>query len=218
MKTLFLYIAFYFSPKPMGEQASIIIIMKEVALNAQNLFGIHLSTAQLQDLSHYQDMLLDWNTRFNLTAIDEPAKVRTKHFLDSLSCLLVMRDRPPKRLIDIGTGAGFPGLPIKIAFPLTQLTLVESVGKKADFCRHVVEELNLQRVEVLTVRAEEVGRLPDHREQYDWSIARAVAAMPVLVEYLLPLVKDRRQRFGHEGRKCTLRNTHSLARHLFAGR
>lgn len=160
-----------------------------MAQTAQKLFGVQLSQPQLQELSQYEEMLLEWNTRFNLTAIDEVEKVRTKHFLDSLSCLPLMNLRPGNRIIDIGTGAGFPGLPIKIACPKVQLTLVESVGKKADFCRHVVNTLKLECVDVLTIRAEEVGRITEHREKYDWALARAVALMPILAEYLLPLVK-----------------------------
>lgn len=140
-------------------------------------------------MQQYESELLDWNTRFNLTAIDDPEKVRIKHFLDSLTCLLAMRDTEIDRVIDVGTGAGFPGLPLKIACPSIQLTLVESVGKKADFCRHVVKKLNLEGVEVLQERAEVIGQISRHREQYNWAIARAVAVLPVLAEYLLPLVR-----------------------------
>jgi len=163
--------------------------MRELAEQAQSLFGVRLGPAQLAALERYERELLEWNSRFNLTAIHEPEKIRTKHFLDSLSCLLVMRDTPVDRVIDVGTGAGFPGLPLKIACPNMRLTLVESVGKKADFCRHVVETLKLENVEVLTTRAELLGQARAHREQYDWALARAVAVMPVLAEYLLPLVR-----------------------------
>jgi 16S rRNA (guanine527-N7)-methyltransferase len=96
---------------------------------------------------------------------------------------------PPNRLIDVGTGAGFPGIPLKIIYPNMRLTLVESVGKKAMFCQHVVRVLGLEHVEVIQARAEEVGQDPEHREQYDWAVARAVAKLPVLSEYLIPLVR-----------------------------
>jgi 16S rRNA (guanine527-N7)-methyltransferase len=163
--------------------------MKELAQYAQQKLGIHLTRSQLAALSLYERELLDWNARFNLTAIRDPQEIHIKHFLDSLTCLLIMRDRPVGRLIDVGTGAGFPGIPIKIIYPKMQLTLVESVGKKAAFCRHVVKMLDLPGVEVAQERAETLGQDATYREQYDWAVARAVAILPVLVEYLLPLVK-----------------------------
>ena len=124
-----------------------------------------------------------------MTAIRDGEGIRSKHFLDSLTCMLVWRDRPPERLIDIGTGAGFPGIPLKIIMPRLQLTLVESVGKKLEFCRHMVEVLGLENVTCLQARAEELGLAREHREKYDWAVARAVANLPVLAEYLLPLVR-----------------------------
>ncbi len=151
--------------------------------------GLNLSAQQLNAFGIYEAELLSWNEKFNLTAIRDLDGVRVKHFLDSLTCLEELRVTPPTRLIDIGTGAGFPGIPLKLIFPNMQLTLVESVGKKAGFCSHIVEKLGLSHVEVLTLRAEEVGQLAKHREKYDWAVARAVAALPILLEYLLPLVK-----------------------------
>jgi 16S rRNA (guanine527-N7)-methyltransferase len=163
--------------------------MEKFALDVLALTGLHLTTRQLAAFASYERELLAWNEKFNLTAIREVEGVRTKHFLDSLSCLLVMGGASPARLVDIGTGAGFPGIPLKLVFPAMQLTLVDSVGKKTEFCRHMVEVLELDRVEVLTARAEELGLQKSHRESYDWGIGRAVAALPVLVEYLLPLLK-----------------------------
>lgn len=151
--------------------------------------GLRLSRSQLSALALYEKELIDWNANSNLTAIRDREEIRTKHFLDSFTCWLALRENPPARLIDVGTGAGFPGIVLKIALPALQLTLVESVGKKADFCRHIVQELNLDNVLVLQERAEIIGQQPAHREQYDWAVARAVAAMPVLAEYLLPLVR-----------------------------
>jgi 16S rRNA (guanine527-N7)-methyltransferase len=163
--------------------------MHELTQHTRRLLGLQLSRLQLSALTLYERELLDWNTHFNLTAIRDPQEIHIKHFLDSLTCLLVLRDSPPERLIDIGTGAGFPGIPLKIVYPKMQLTLVESVGKKAQFCRHVVRILDLRGVEVVQTRAEALGQDPAYREQYDCAVARAVAVLPVLSEYLLPLVR-----------------------------
>lgn len=152
-------------------------------------FGVTLNERQLQQFSDYQKMLLAWNERFNLTRIVEPREVIVRHFLDSLSCVQLTGDLNDRRLIDVGSGAGFPGVPLKIAFPTMQLTLVESVSKKADFLRALCAELDLSPIEVIDERAETAGRQPQHRELYDWAVARAVAQLPTLLEYLLPLVK-----------------------------
>jgi len=161
--------------------------MNNLARLAKMMIGVSLSTEQLNILKKYEKELLEWNSLYNLTAIQEPEKIRIKHFLDSLTCLIVMREKPSERLIDVGTGAGFPGIPLKIACPQLQLTLVESVGKKANFCRHIVKSLALDNVEVVQERAETIGKLPKYREKFDWVVARAVASLPTLVEYLLPL-------------------------------
>ena len=153
------------------------------------MVGLRLSVAQVTAMERFERELLDWNTRFNLTAVRDSNGVQVKHFLDSLTCLLALRDSSVNRVIDVGTGAGFPGLPLKIACPAMQLTLVESVGKKADFCRHVTKTLALDGVDVVQERVEVLGQQPAYREQYDWALARAVAAMPVLAEFLLPLVR-----------------------------
>jgi 16S rRNA (guanine527-N7)-methyltransferase len=135
--------------------------------------------------------LVDWNQRFNLTAITDREGVLVRHFLDSLSCLKAL---PGAQLaagawvIDVGTGAGFPGLPLKIVCPGMRLTLLEATRKKVTFLHHVVRVLDLQ-VQVIHGRAEQLGHNPAHREQYDWALARAVAEMPTLAEYLLPLVR-----------------------------
>lgn len=163
--------------------------MEKLARDAHLLFGITLSAKQVAQFGAYERELLEWNQKFNLTAIRDVEGIRAKHFLDSMSCSLAWREAPPRRLVDVGTGAGFPGIVLKILYPGMRLTLVESVGKKANFCRHIVQTLGLDGVEVLTARAEDVGRNPKHREKYDWAAARAVANLPVLAEYLLPLVR-----------------------------
>ena len=163
--------------------------METLARDALALFNVHLSGRQVMALLTYEKELLEWNQKFNLTAIRDAESIRTKHFLDSFSCVLAWKASPPNQLIDVGTGAGFPGIPIKILYPNLKLTLVESVGKKAMFCQHIVRVLGLEHVEVIRARAEDLGQDPGHREKYDWAIARAVANLKVLSEYLIPLVK-----------------------------
>jgi 16S rRNA (guanine527-N7)-methyltransferase len=163
--------------------------MDQLIHAAGELFGIHLTGRQAIALVTFERELLAWNGKFNLTAIRDPQGIRTKHFLDSFSCVLAWNGLPPRSLIDVGTGAGFPGIPLKILYPAMRLTLVESVGKKAEFCRHVASTLKLEAVEILHARAEDVGQMSVHREKYEWAVARAVANLPVLVEYLLPLVQ-----------------------------
>ncbi|MDO9121959.1 MAG: 16S rRNA (guanine(527)-N(7))-methyltransferase RsmG [Anaerolineaceae bacterium] len=156
---------------------------------SQKYSGTPLTEQQQKAFELYETELMSWNEKFNLTAIRDAEGIRIKHFLDSLTCLQVMKPLRNERIIDVGTGAGFPGIPLKIIYPGLKLTLVESVGKKAGFCKHIIETLHLGNVDVLTLRAEEVGRLPNHRAQYDWAIARAVASLPILAEYLVPLLK-----------------------------
>jgi 16S rRNA (guanine527-N7)-methyltransferase len=163
--------------------------MKRLAHQAYHLLGIQLNAAQLNALTLYERELIAWNQRMNLTAIHEPEQIQVKHFLDSLTCMCALNETSMDRIIDVGTGAGFPGLPLKILNPSIELTLIESVGKKADFCRHIIRVLGLEGVKVIQERAEVIGQKPSYRQQYDWAIARAVAIMPVLVEYLLPLVR-----------------------------
>lgn len=158
-------------------------------IESQKYTGTPLTEQQQKAFDIFESELMSWNEKFNLTAIRDAEGIRIKHFLDSLTCLSVMKPLHNQRIIDVGTGAGFPGIPLKIIHPDLKLTLVESVGKKAGFCRHIVEVLHLTNVEVLTLRAEEVGRLPNHRAQYDWALARAVAGLPILSEYLVPLLK-----------------------------
>lgn len=157
--------------------------------SAEQLFGVSLSDDQREKFQIYEKLLLEWNAKINLTAVRDVEGIRLKHFLDSLSCVPVLGDMNGKSLIDIGTGAGFPGIPLRIFYSDMDLTLVDSVGKKVDFCRLVCDTLHLKGVTVLKDRSEELGVNKAAREKFDAATARAVAVMPVLCEYLLPLVK-----------------------------
>lgn len=160
--------------------------LQEYALSALKL---HLSADQINTFTAYENELMNWNEKMNLTAIRSHDEIIFKHFIDSLSCLEVMHMPTPGKVIDVGTGAGFPGLVLKIALPSIRLVLVESIGKKAAFCQHIAKTLHLEHVTVIQARAEEVGADTQYREKFDWAIARAVASMPVLAEYLLPLTR-----------------------------
>jgi 16S rRNA (guanine527-N7)-methyltransferase len=166
--------------------------MNRLIVAARQILNLDLTPTQLAAFQCYAAELAEWNEKFNLTAIKNPAEVEVKHFADSLSCLLALRQAPGLKrpsLIDVGTGAGFPGLPLKIVCPELKLTLVESVGKKVKFLEHVIARLDLKEVVVVQARAEELGQTPAHREKYDWAVARAVAELRTLLEYLLPLAK-----------------------------
>jgi 16S rRNA (guanine527-N7)-methyltransferase len=153
-------------------------------------WGVTLTPQQVEAFGLYYRELVAWNERVNLTSVTDYEAVQVKHFLDSLSCLQILDTlAPDARCIDIGAGAGFPGLPLKMVRPSMRLTLLESVGKKVGFLEHMVKVLRLKDVGVVQGRAEELGRHPDYREVFDVALARAVAQMAVLVEYALPLVR-----------------------------
>jgi len=165
--------------------------MERLIRGAQEL-GIALTRGHLSLFQTYYEELVEWNRRFNLTAITDYEAVQVRHFLDSISCLVALPQaclRAGAQVVDVGTGAGFPGVPIKIICPGVSLTLVEATRKKVAFLEHLVARLQLRGVEVIHARAEELGRQVGHRERYDLALARAVAEMPTLAEYLLPLVR-----------------------------
>ena len=151
--------------------------------------GLELDETALSRLETYHDMLLDWNTRMDLTSVSAD-RMAARHFLDSLLPLKASGLIPEEgRLIDVGTGAGFPGLPLAIARPSLQVTLLEAQGKRCQFLQAVCQALGLENVTIINDRAENLGRAEGHREGYDRAVARAVAALPVLAEYLLPFVR-----------------------------
>jgi 16S rRNA (guanine527-N7)-methyltransferase len=153
-------------------------------------WGLTLTRQDVQAFGLYYKQLVHWNERVNLTSIVDYEGVQVKHFLDSLSCLQVLDAlSPDAKCIDIGAGAGFPGLPLKIARPPMRLTLLESVRKKVAFLEQVVDELGLRGVEVVRERAEDLGRQPTHRERHDVAVSRAVGHLATLVEYGLPLLR-----------------------------
>ncbi len=158
--------------------------------------GLSLSAGQLAQFELYYRELAEWNGRMNLTSVIDYGDVQVKHFLDSLTVLPALGGRQwpdgsestPLRVVDVGAGAGFPGIPLKLVRPEIHLALMESTGKKANFLRHMVETLELAEVEVHTGRAEELARQEDHRGGYDLALARALARLPALLEYCLPFV------------------------------
>ena len=156
--------------------------------NAKQVLGFDLTSQQIRVFQVYAATLLEWNQKINLTAITDMEQIETKHFLDSLTTIPILKEFSAKDLIDIGTGAGFPGIPIKILLPEVNVTLVESIGKKVDFCREVIAKLDLHGIQAIQGRAEELGQKPDYRERFDVGIARAVAQLDILAEYLLPLL------------------------------
>lgn len=157
---------------------------------------ISLSDKQMEQFLTYYEMLVETNKVMNLTAITEFDEVVEKHFLDSLSLVQVFRldardDLPEKwKIIDLGTGAGFPGIPIKIAFPQVELVLADSLNKRIKFLQTVTEELGLSQVKAVHGRAEELARNKEYREQFDLCVSRAVANLSSLSEYCIPFVKE----------------------------
>lgn len=164
--------------------------MEILAQGAREL-GIDLTPHQLDQFEVYYRELADWNQRMNLTAIIQYPEVQVKHFLDSLTvCLAVPGGLAPHtRIMDVGAGGGFPGLPLKLAFPDIYLAMLDSVGKKTSFLRHLVATLALSGVEIYTDRAEDLGRRPELRESFDLVVSRGVARLPSLLEYTLPFCR-----------------------------
>lgn len=151
--------------------------------------GIELSEGQLDQFETYFKELVIWNEKMNLTGITERDQVYLKHFYDSLSLAFYKDMSTVGKLIDVGSGAGFPGIPLKIVFPHLQLTIVDSLNKRISFLQHIVDSIQLTDVNLIHGRAEDVARLPGHRDSYDLATARAVARMAVLNEFCLPFVK-----------------------------
>jgi 16S rRNA (guanine527-N7)-methyltransferase len=165
--------------------------MEKLAQGAREL-DLDLTIQQVDQFEAYYQELANWNQRMNLTSIVQYEEVQIKHFLDSLTLCGALSGRPApgSRVMDVGAGAGFPGLPLKLAFPDLGLTLVESTVKKTAFLRHLVDMLGLSDVEIYAGRAEEAGHSPELRESFDLVLARGVAKLPALLEYTLPFCRQ----------------------------
>lgn len=164
--------------------------------------GIELTKSQLQQFITYYEMLVEKNKVMNLTAITEFDEVMEKHFADSLSLVRVINLHEPISVMDMGTGAGFPGIPLKIAFPELKVTLADSLNKRVLFLKEVIQSLGLQEIEAIHGRAEDMARMKDYRESYDLCVSRAVANLSTLAEYCLPFVKIGGKFISYKAGEC----------------
>ena len=151
--------------------------------------GIELTKEQLNQLQIYFEVLMQWNEKINLTSLKDPEEIAVKHFLDSLMILKYVKFPAGSSLMDVGTGAGFPGLVLKIIRPDLKVSLLDSLGKRLKFLKEMVDILNIRDAKILHFRAEIAGKMPLYREQFDFVVARAVAPMFQLLEYCIPFVK-----------------------------
>ena len=160
---------------------------KRIMIENLKEINIYLSDFQLEQFYNYMNILIEWNKFMNLTGITDPKEIIIKHFIDSLTVL----DKIDKNntIIDVGTGAGFPGIPIKIASPDTEVVLLDSLNKRVNFLNEVIKKLQLKGIKTVHGRAEDYGRDKNYREKYDVAIARAVAPLNILLEYLMPFVR-----------------------------
>ncbi len=163
--------------------------MKELLYQKAKEIGIELDSHQLDQFEHYYHILIETNKVMNLTAITDEEEVIDKHFIDSLSVVRCMDLEKAECLIDVGTGAGFPGIPLKIVFPHLKVTLLDSLNKRVNFLNQVINKLMFDKINAVHARAEDAARDRTMREAYDLCVSRAVADLSVLCEYCLPFVK-----------------------------
>lgn len=162
-------------------------IFSEELENAAKQIEIELTKKQIEKFYNYMNLLLEWNEKINLTAIIEPREVILKHFVDSLTIAKYIKEN--EKLIDVGTGAGFPGIPLSIVKENTDIVLLDSLNKRINFLEEIKQNLKLKNITTIHGRAEEFGKNKKEREIYDIATSRAVAPLNILLEYLLPLVK-----------------------------
>lgn len=172
--------------------------IQEALTTEAKQIGVKITNEQVAMFLRYMEMLLDWNQKVNLTAITDPDEIVVKHFIDSISLLSFATLKENSSMIDVGCGAGFPSLPIKILRPDIKLTLLDGSKKRLNFLDEVASELNLE-VTTLHKRAEEAGRDKEYRESFDYAVSRAVANMNVLSEYSIPLIKMKGHFFAFKG-------------------
>lgn len=162
---------------------------KELLKKGLSNFNIDADDKMVDDFSKYRDILIEWNQKMNLTGIEDEKEVFIKHFLDSVSATTKGYISKDASIIDVGTGAGFPGIPLKICYKELKVTLLDSLNKRINFLQEVCNSIGLDNVEFIHGRAEDFGKSEDYREQFDIATARAVAGLPVLMELCVPFVK-----------------------------
>ncbi len=162
---------------------------RELLKNGLEKFGINATEDMLNDFSIYREILVEWNQKMNLTGIEDEREVFIKHFLDSVSAINTNYIKEDSSIIDVGTGAGFPGLPLKICYKNLELTLLDSLNKRINFLQEVSNQVNLEGIKFIHGRAEDFGKYEEYREKYDIATARAVAGLPILMELCVPFVK-----------------------------
>jgi 16S rRNA (guanine527-N7)-methyltransferase len=164
--------------------------LEQLLIDGAKGFSALLDEKQVEKLLLYKEILKEWNEKINLTAIEEDREVVIKHFIDSLSILPYIKNEK-LNMIDIGTGAGFPGIPAKVVFNNLKVTLLDSLDNRVKFLNEVIGQLKIEDIQAVHGRAEDFGVNPKYREKFDIAVARAVASLPVLLEYCLPFVKER---------------------------
>lgn len=152
-------------------------------------FGLEANETVLNNFQKYRELLVQWNQKMNLTGIEDEKEVFIKHFLDSISTVTNGYVQNKMSLIDVGTGAGFPGLPLKICLPKLKVTLLDSLNKRINFLQEVAKEIEIDDIEFIHGRAEDFGKKEEYREQFDIATARAVAGLPILMEFCVPFIK-----------------------------